>query len=227
MNKEKMMRIIKVVSLTLPVLFFSCKKESGSISKSELTPAPVTYPSYSRLKPGNYWIYQRFHIDGDSIATPLNEFDSTYVEKDTLIGNSIYYKVRAYDFLYKTPSIGLLRDSLHYIVAVHSGISFSSEDFTTIFDTFYSVSNGDTVYSYLTKMEDKDNLCVVPAGSFTTSNMRSTVLIYPNWAVQGIPNPRYRHVRRAKNVGMITATEPFYLGSPDYWEIRLIRYHVE
>ena len=69
----------------------SCKKDTEPEPTS--LPITTTYPNFSRLKVGNYWIYQQFDIDQNGNATPKNIFDSCYVEKDTLINGKTYMKI--------------------------------------------------------------------------------------------------------------------------------------
>src|SRR5688500_17959960 len=73
--------------LLLSLTVSSCKKEK------EISPPPAkTYPDYSALKPGNYWIYERFDVDSNGNATPTGIYDSCYVEKDTQINGRTYMK---------------------------------------------------------------------------------------------------------------------------------------
>jgi hypothetical protein len=207
----------------------ACKKKKSAEPCETMPipePAPVIYQSYSKLKPGNYWIYQRFQVEQNSSATPLDQFDSVYVEKDTLIRNQTYFKIHEFDFVFNREMISFLRDSLHYIIASNGGIVFSSEDFSTVFSTSYSIDLNDTIFKITKKMNDKDLMTQTPAGSFLTSNMQSTYFAYPKYIQQDVNNPRYLNLRFAKNIGLVTKTELFFLVSPTIIERRLTRYHL-
>jgi hypothetical protein len=150
-----------------------------------------------------------------------------YVEKDTVIRSKIYFKVNKYDFVFQKSIKEFIKDSLHYIINSNGIIMFSSEDFTTVFDEYYYIDqNEDTIASSIQKMAEKDQSITVPAGGFSTSNMRTTITTYPKYTSPGVNNPRYMNKRFAKNVGMVTETEPLFLSSNFFRERRLIRYKV-
>jgi len=186
---------------------------------------PVVYPNYTQLKVGNYWIYERFEVDPFGNATPLNIFDSSYVEKDTLINNQNYFKLFRLDpYFSDTNIIFLLRDSLHYTVDVLGEVVFSSEDFETVFKTYYIPAAVDTIAQVVLKMEEPDFLVTTPAGTFTTLNYRTTFNFNPGWSSHG--NPRYMHKRYAEGVGLVLETIPFFANNPNTIERRLVRYQV-
>ena len=202
----------------VPLVFIQacCKKDS--------TQQPISYPSYSKLAVGNYWIYGQFTIDTMGNATTMNIYDSVYVEKDTIINNQTYFKVYKPMAFIIPAGYAFLRDSLHYIINSSGAILFSSEDFTTVFNEVYHTNGADTTYRLVTKMEDKDATILTPAGAFTTSDFRHTYYMYPNYS--GAGNPRYLHSRYAKDVGLVAETFPFYSLNPNYVERRLVRFHV-
>ena len=211
--------LLLVMAATLVI---SCKDDEDN----NPAPAPV-YPNYSQLKVGNYWIYQQFDVDSSGNATPKNVFDSCYVEKDTIINNTTYFKViRPAPF---PPSVdaSYLRDSLHYTVTSEGKIIFSSQDFFTIFDEYYGftgINQTDTIYKLTVKMTNKDWLVNVPLGNFQTSNYKINYQMFPNWSFAG--NTRAMDTRYAKNVGIVTETLPFFASNPNYVERRLIRIHL-
>jgi hypothetical protein len=203
----------------------SCKKKKVQEPEQIETPSPtisnpVTYDNYSKLKVGNYWIYQRFDIDPLGIPTSVNDFDSSFVSKDTVIHNQTYYK---YHTLNQSPSY--LRDSLHYLINSKGDILFSSQDFTTIFKTSYDLNApSDTIDKGTFKMTDKDSLVITLAGNFITSNFQKKYLIYPAWQSDG--NIRYYNTRYSKNIGVIIRTQNIFLSTKMYFERRLVRYHL-
>lgn len=64
--------------MMIRISIYSFKKENEKPEPD----TPGTYPNYSQLKAGNYWIYQQYHIDSLDNATPTTKYDSCYVEKD-------------------------------------------------------------------------------------------------------------------------------------------------
>ena len=186
---------------------------------------PTVYDNYAQLKTGNYWIYQHYLVDSLGNGSPLQEFDSCYVEKDTVINGNTFYKVIRPDDLTLEADVFYWRDSLSYLVTPEGKLVFSSEDFTTIFDSsYYVVNTNDTVTKITTKMADPNQSISVPAGTFNTINRKATYLMYNNWASAG--TYRYRHTRYALNVGIVAETFPFFVSNPFYTERRLVRYHL-
>ena len=219
----------KFIYIAVIFSFFHCKKKDApALVIVENAPSPVKkYDNYLPLKIGNYWIYERFQIEQHGTTFSLNQFDSSYVEKDTLIRNNTFFKIRRYDFIFNQYRYLTIRDSLHYILDSSGKILFSSEDFSTIFSTYELVNApGDTMYTGYSKMNDKDLVVITPAGTFTTSNLETTYWFFPAYHKPGINNPRSLNNRYCKNIGLIVETEPFY-GSSNYMtERRLIRYHL-
>lgn len=215
-----MKKLTIILSVTLLIsFFFSCKKDK----KGEPTP-PITYANYSALKVGNYWIYEQFKIDETRKETSLNVFDSCYIEKDTLINSKIYFKVFR-ESIYPNSNWSFLRDSLHFIVNSKGKILFSSQDFSTTYNTRYVITGpSDTICKISMKMTDKNFITTTPAGSFKTINAKETFLYYPNWADPLYPT--IKNVNYAENIGIVLETLPFYIGAPFYYERRLVRYHL-
>jgi hypothetical protein len=154
----------------------------------------------------------------------LNEFDSTYVSKDTQMNGNTYYFLAS--TILHTNNIWL-RDSLHYIVDEFGRIMFSSEDFTTAFvsQPFFFMGSTDTVAWVTRKMADKDLTFTTPAGVFTTSDFQMIFDMYPNHNQDG--THRVIHTRYSKNIGIVSETIPFYISDIRYRERRLIRFHVD
>lgn len=204
----------------MAVTFFSCKKEE---QQSELTPSTV-YSNYTNLSVGNYWIYERFTLDTSGVYTTQNIFDSSYIEKDTLINGNSYYKLNSPDFVYSGTYVSeYLRDSLTYLVDHTGKINFSLQNFTdTFFTNFYTINTSDTVCYIFSKMDDDNFSVSLPAGNFVTKNYKTTFLMYfphdHNGAI------RIRNKRYAENVGLVEQTLGFYVSSPNYTVNKLIRY---
>jgi len=207
-------------AVIMTFLIYSCKKDKNS------EPFAATYPNFSQLKVGNYWIYQQFEIDANGIETPKNTFDSCYVEKDTIINSKTYLKIiKPTPFSTNQMDISFQKDSLHYIVNSLGEILFSHQDFSSIFESiFLTAGPNDTVCQIVKQMADKNLVINIPAGTFTTSNLKETYFMYPNWTSAG--NMRYKNTRYAENIGVVVETLPFYSSNPNYTERRLVRYHL-
>jgi len=214
---------------------FACKKKNNTVTEPEEAP-PVTYDNYSQLKVGNYWIYNRIEVMQNSTETDLQQYDSCYIDKDTVIRNATYFKLHKYDFMMELPYVLYLRDSLHYIVDLNGQIVFSSQDFSTVFNTSYFTVDGslfdpdysgvDTLFKITKKMNDKDLVKNVPAGAFKTSNMQTTYVFLKPDPSSPVDNPRYLNARYSKNIGLVSETELFYLSERYMHERRLLRYHL-
>jgi hypothetical protein len=208
------MKSIFHLGLMVLLLFiaFSCKKKTKTVTVEPSAPTETTYPSYSQLKVGNYWIYQRFMVyPKTGVESKVNGQDSCYVMKDTLISNKLFYKLRKFDFPFNKVNYLFLRDSSHCIVNEKGKVLFSSQDFTSIFDDQYLIEHDtkeDTVYHLTSKMDDKDLIATCPAGTFVTSNMKTTYTISANYSTPDL-RIRFRNSRYAKNVGQILETEEF------------------
>lgn len=229
-----MKSISLIVSLIAVTFFTSCKKDTKN-EPEEVDQQPlsqVSYPNYSNLTVGNYWIYQRFEIDGTGTETTLSVTDSCYIEKDTIINGNKYYK-------YVSPNFGVtgspnslspnvaefFRDSLSYMVSSSGRIEFSSEDFTTIFQSKYGINPpSDTIYRFEYKMGDHNFGTNTPSGTYSTSSAKEYYYMYPNYSTGG--SVRVRNTRYAQNIGKVTQEWYFFASIPNRWERRLIRYHL-
>lgn len=118
-----------------------------------------------------------------------------------------------------------LRDSLHYIVKSDGSIIFSSEDFSTVFnDNYYVATNNDTIYHELRKMADKNMLVNTPAGAFVTSNSRRTITMSSQYVTTW--TTKHMNFRLAKDIGIVEEDLPWFPGSINTTERRLVSYHL-
>jgi hypothetical protein len=219
--KNKMFILVFLATLTM---IYSCKKDKVQTPPaSPVEPTGASYPNFSQLKPGNYWIYQEFNIDSVGNATPLSIYDSCYIEKDTMINGKTYFKMVRPNPLIVQP-VSYLRDSLHYLVDQSGRKLFSSQDFQSLLETNYATSPTDTIWKYTAMMMDKNLKVVTPAGTFITSDCNRTFDIYPNYVVT--TNKIIKHTRYAENIGIVIETLPSFLSKPKNIERRLLRYHV-
>ncbi|MGZ5244502.1 MAG: hypothetical protein ACXWDO_01555 [Bacteroidia bacterium] len=201
---------------------FSCKKNKDPEIKPE--PRPVTYPDFSQLKVGNYWVYQWFDVDENGKDSATLDFDSSYVEKDTIIRNNKYFKIRTVGDIALVP-VSFLRDSLHYLINQNGNILFSSEDFNRIFYTYYPEGlPGDTICRVDLQTEEAKTQFQVPAGNLTTRNTKYTYSFYPKYTYGR--NPRFTYNRYAENIGLVSEGMLWGVMDQGYSEKRLIRYKV-
>ncbi len=211
--------ISTIVFTALIIGLFSCKKEDD-----EIKPTPINN-SYTKLEVGNYWIYENFEIDSNGTETPLNTFDSSYVEKDTLINGNKYAVLVLPDIIQPRK---FLRDSLHYIVDSMGIIRFSSQKFNSeLMPTHYKIIKaGDTLFSRRIYMTNKDSLVSVPAGDFLTYNYLIDIKygnsIYAKDYLDRKINQLY-----AKNIGIIYNTKISFASAKKYTIQKLVRYKVQ
>lgn len=213
-------KTVFLLLLVLSILFYSCKKEDDQ------NQVFGGYVNYSTLKVGNSWIYQIYDVDSSGNSTPRNEYDSCYVEKDTIINSNTYYKVVKPNINYNEPFIYYLRDSLHCIVNSSGKILLSSWEFqSNIYENYWTTETNDTILHVAIKMGDQNFIVSTAAGNFSTVNAKETYTINPKFTYPG-GSIRYRNVRYSPNIGIVTEILPFYLSKPNYYERRLVRYHL-
>lgn len=201
------MKSLTLALLGATALFFACKKQ----------PETLVYANYTNLKPGNYWVYDRYSLDTNGIYTPMGKSDSNYVEKDTQLNGQTYHKL----MVSNNGSAGgysplFLRDSLHYLVNAVGEIRFSSENFTDKLGETYIVAGfsaiPDTIARISTAMTDDGQTTQTPAGAFPTKNFRETYTLWPKYT--GYKNKRFLDHRYAENVGLVESTWGFFLADP-------------
>jgi len=71
-----------IIFVFLLLLTLSCSNEEVSPNKTIVT--------YMNLEIGNYWVYEWVEIDDLGAASPLNQRDSVFIEKDTIIDGKTY-----------------------------------------------------------------------------------------------------------------------------------------
>jgi hypothetical protein len=212
-----MKQVLFVCAFTL--LLFSCtKKESSVQGTSPNGPAPTySISDYTKLTPGNYWIYQQVIIDTLNNITPQFGFDSCYIKADTII-NGNNYAIMVNMPVTAQNSETYLRDSASFLVNNHGFILFTCADFNAIlyedsvpnqFMLTYSVSS--TPSTVLTPMGTYS--CYDNVGTFTY--LKPIV-----W-----PPVRYTHSYYAATLGLVDETT-FYVSSPNTVQYWLVRAHV-
>jgi len=191
----------------------SCKKNEETIY------APPA-PDFIHLKVGNYWVYAFSKIDTNGVETQLEETDSSYILKDTVV-NGLKYFVKIEDpYRFSKSSYPsyrlLLRDSSGYLVDNYGNILFAQNNFS---DTLAIDSSNIITWNYL-KMIGKDSVVTVPAGSFVTrTSCRNWYPLEPGypWGIRKSYNVY------GKDAGLLKYNYWFYYSGISY-EAKLLRY---
>ena len=208
--------------IVIASLLNSCKSDDENFTN---LPKNQSYPDYSASKAGNYWIYQHYKVDNNGLSTPLEIYDSCYVEKDTIINSKKYFKLHRSDQNNIFPSNQIIRDSLHYIVNSRGDILFSSQDFQTVFYTHYEITNSiDTVVKAVFKMDNKNATTNTPAGTFITSNAKETQYYYSN---NVILITKTRNTLYAEKIGIVSESAIIFPMAMNNYERRLVRYSIK
>lgn len=201
-----------MIIAVLSILSFSCKKDSED-------QIPVVKANYYQLKVGNYWIYQRFNVDTNGVATPTGDYDSAFIEKDTLIQGFTYFKLKENPYvLFPEQMSSYLRDSSGYLVTSSGNILASDDNFTTVLAIDTSIPN---LYVGYLQMTGKDSLVTTEAGNFQSITPRRKIVpTPPNNANFPI---RYTYEVYGKGVGKMK-THSFFFSDAMTFETRLVRY---
>ncbi len=203
----------------LAMLVFSCNCNDDDAATN---PTPAT--EYLPLNIGNYWVYQWYIIDTLGNETIYgNTLDSIYISGDTVINGNTYAVMEGRQF--NSDILYFYRDSSGYLVSANSSVPLftttSSSERLGI-DTLF-VGTAPLVMNDA-NMQPPSPSVTVPAGTFndclsTVTYMTSFEADYPH----GIRTFPYQY---AKGVGRVLHRIAFY-STPNYYESRLVRYHVE
>jgi hypothetical protein len=218
-NMIKYIVILSCFSLFL----YSCKKDEKT-SEPE-TPAPVaqTPGAMQPLAVGNYWIYQKSLDDSIGTYTMQNEFDSVYVEKDSMIMNEHYFKLSHananFTYYFNFGNSVWIKDSLGYLIHYPHRVLL---DTVHLLDTLVSVSYGGGQYGKLVPDTFLNRSFYI--GNHSGFWMRQCFL-YPAALIHF--NGTYCYQAFTKNIGLIRA-RMLYTGSPYHtlFSYHLIRYHL-
>ena len=195
-----------------------------SCTKTAEDPVPAPKPDYFQLKIGNYWIYEGYRVDSNEVATSTGDFDSAFIQKDTIIRGHTFYK------LYEKPYVAglqqyavFLRDSSGYLVDGNGFILASDNNFkdTLLVDTTHPI-----LYTGYVTMTGRDSLVSMAGGNEQPSiTSRKQIVPAPFYAGQ-IP-VRYTYEVYAKGVGKMKTHSFYFSGHSPAMEARLIRYKVQ
>ncbi len=221
--------MMKTISALLLLACFivaeSCSRDKKT-TPEPTTPKEKTYDNYTALKPGNYWIYRSYQYTPAGEFEATEDYDSCYIEKDTSIGGSPYYKYCSGRVGSAGVSVRYLRDSLSYMVDHEGIIMFSSEDMGRVFRTYEWGPNAATplTFTVTEQMIARDVTLEVPAGKFETYVFSRTYHYPPKVADADISIGTWY----AKGVGVVKQTMAVYFSDPQLrFENRLVRYKVE
>lgn len=221
------MKLIQKIVFTvlLSAFFIACEKDdSEPINSNSSVNSDVD--KFTKLDVGNYWIYERHTIDRNGLETALGIYDSSFVEKDTLINGFQYAKLQMPTQLIRSGyETWFLRDSLNYLVDERGRICLSLNNFNTILYEFHETfSPTDTVFSLYRRMQYKDSLVTVPAGVFNTISMVEDIDYKGPMA--GRPSNR-RYFISSDQVGIIYYSTPQISSSATNTLLKLVRYSVQ
>ncbi|MCX6304350.1 MAG: hypothetical protein NT040_05235 [Bacteroidetes bacterium] len=209
-----MKNLAVIIIAVLVVVAVSCKKDTENN-------VVVTKPDYFQLKVGNSWIYQSYYVDTNGVATPTGDFDSAYVEKDTVIRGFTYHKILENPYVLSWGQYSFyLRDSSGYLVNNHGYILASYVNFTDILEV--DTSNP-LLYTGYVKMTGKDSVFTLAGTTVESITSRKQVVPSPP-NTENLP-VRYTYEVYGKGVGKMKSHTFFFMGGMAI-ESRLMRYNV-
>ncbi len=146
----------------------SCKKD-----KDAPTPEPTPVPEYAALKVGNYWVYETYFTDAQGATTVTEYYDSTFIEKDTLINGKTYYKKVVQSLMMPSTSFwreenGVLVDQLGKPLPTEAGVIGSK----------FVINGNDTLLETISTLLPDETTVNVPAGIFKVRTIEHTNKIF-------------------------------------------------
>ncbi len=198
----------------------SCGKD-----KFQVIPLVVVYSNYSALDTNNFWVYEHFSLDINGVLLSLNQFDSVYVEKDTIWNDKRYFKVIQKD--YDNGGIVVakyMRDSSGYTVDSAGTIILATVNLGTPLKQYvqYGANISDTFALVSTQAIAETVMDSVPVGKFQTINYKTTYVMGANYQQGG--KVRYASNKYAEKVGLVYKTLPFNYANSSYEVLLLNRY---
>jgi hypothetical protein len=205
-------------------IFYGCSKDEEPV----IPPINYQTTNYYPLEIGNYWVYNTYSIDTLGNETLINQYDSAYVSRDTVISGNTYYIIEGTG-ISKTFVGGIIRNAnnsiLKYDAASQSDkILFSSNSLGSILSVD-TVDNTPAAFFILTSRVNPQTLNkTVDAGSYLCYDIVSEIEISIPSSTAGT---RTQHKYLNQNVGFV-AFQYTFLNSPtpNIMESRLIRFHV-
>lgn len=164
MNSKHYLVIVLLCSIALT----SCKKEEPKVE-------PDSTPQFAALTVGNYWVYETYYTNKDGKTVLTNNYDSAYIEKDTVINGLKYAKKVTVSTEFPSTSYwreenGKLVDPNGTELPTEAGI-LSTDAFTVGMDTLALQT------SFLLPNETYES---VPAGVFKVRTIEHRYKIFDN-----------------------------------------------
>ena len=203
----------------LCLLLSSCKKDDKE-TIVEIEPTIELAEDYTQLAIGNYWVYDRYSINiSTGEETDLNQLDSIFISKDTLINGLTYLVLEGTKFGNKFQNI--LRNKEAKLVFPDESIQLSTMNLPDTINVEYDLWNGivDSMYTVLNNQEVGIDL---PSG-IVTSKLQYEKIFYISSSLNPI---RYQRNYYVINIGVAKYTS-FFATGPSNLEMRLIRYSVK
>lgn len=201
------------------LLIYSCSKDVAIPKKGNTT--PVSNASFVPLTVGSFWVYNYYYVDTLGNET-FDNTDTVRIIQDSIINGKTYAMFEGLYYVYNSNNTNYYfrRDSLSYLVNENGGIYFSSTNFTDTLQTYLS-PNG---FHGFSKMNHKDSIINVPAGSFKTYDLEITSYMPASYSGP-IKSPRYFGTFYSKGIGIIK-NRTAYSQSPNYIDSKLVSYYI-
>jgi hypothetical protein len=220
------------IIVSLLVLFFSCKKDAAITLPAISTFNNSTATSQDTMLPlavGNYWIYQKSQDDSSGTYTMQNQFDSLYIEKDSVIFGNLYYKFKhANNYFLDYFSLGAsfsyiwIRDSSNFLITYPRTIALDPINLTDTVLRFSDTTSG--FISHFSLVPDTFSNRHFIIGQFSGLWMKGYSFIQPPFAFR---NGQHYFNAYVKNIGLVRTRRTF---SGCAYHCRfsqhLIRYHL-
>ena len=213
MNTFRLLPCLGAMLLSV-LLLSSCDKDNKD---------PDFIRRYMPLQVGNYWVYQQFEVidsTGGKVKATQN-YDSCYIQKDTMIGGDTYYKYIHHLNGVEVPRF--LKDSSHYLVDYNAGVVFSAQDTTALQDYYLMSTPLDTIARVVLMIGSEPEIVSTPTLTLSTINARRTMYFVhtnPGGAVRSL------HTCYAVGVGIVKETLPYNYTQYKTIERRLLRYRL-
>jgi hypothetical protein len=192
--------------------FSSCKKETIEIASN-----------YIPLSVGSYWVYQKYSQNTTTNTwNTLGSTDSTYIDKDTLVGGNVFYKR-----ITTSGTGGAIVDYVRYtaneLVDINGNIIFSANsEFTPSLEDTLDVGTG-SYFASIYSIDLNQQTVTVNGGTFDCVDWRRGTC---QWVTNGVITPKPNiHNYYADGIGL-TQTLTYLLSSGTTVKIELENYHI-
>lgn len=192
--------------------FSSCKKETIEIESN-----------YSPLSVGSYWVYQKYSQNTTTNTwNALGSRDSIYIDKDTLVAGSIYYKRITISGTGSTV-VDYVRYVTDELVDINGNVIFSANSTLTpsLRDTLDM--GGGSYFTSIYSIDLNQQTITVNGGTFDCVDWRRGTC---QWVTNGVITPKPDiHNYYADGIGL-TQTLTYLLSTGTTVKIELENYHI-